>query len=208
MHWRDAAGLSSVLVSTNPLGKGRCSVGVLQDIAAAIGNQNLQRLSDGDANLDDAGSPDLQHIQQMLKNIDPDKLQQIFAGAAAETDPQEYSDHVTPGVGGTNPLGNLSTAALGSIATILVGQLKNAMANRGVAGSPAEQIPNLQTDDPKQMVAKYTQQNHPEVFGQAAAQVAQKQPALLHSFLGKAALAIGAAALASHYIKMDKRAAK
>ena len=190
-------------------------MGVLQDIAAAIGNQNLQRLSDGDANLDDAGSPDLQHIQQMLKNIDPDKLQQIFAGAAAETDPQEYSDHVTPGVGGTNPLGNLSTAALGSIATILVGQLKNAMANRGVAGSPAEQIPNLQTDDPKQMdaedvakVATYTQQNHPEVFGQAAAKVAQQQPAILHSFLGKAALAIGAAALASHYIKMDKRAAK
>jgi hypothetical protein len=190
-------------------------MGVLQDIAAAIGNQNLQRLSDGDANLDDAGSPDLQHIQQMLKNIDPEKLQQIFSGVATEVEPQEYSDHVTPGVGGTNPLGGLSTAALGSIATILVGQLKSAMANRGQSGSPVAQIPDVQTEDPKQMdaedvarVATYTQQNHPEVFGQAAAKVAQQQPAILHSFLGKAALAIGAAALASHYIKMDKRTAK
>lgn len=54
-------------------------------------------------------------------------------------------------------------------------------------------------------VARYTQQNHPEAFGQAATEVAQKQPALLNSFLGKAGLALGVAALASHFIKMDRR---
>ena len=70
----------------------------------------------------------------------------------------------------------------------------------------------MQTTDPTQMkaddvaaVARYTQQNHPEAFGQAATEVAQKQPGLLHSFLGKAGLALGAAALASHFIKMDRR---
>ncbi|HEY4234532.1 MAG TPA: hypothetical protein VGM76_13950 [Lacipirellulaceae bacterium] len=190
-------------------------MGILQDIAASIGNQDLQRLSDGDANFDNTNSPDIGRLQQMIKNIDPEKLQQIFASTAAETDPQEYSDHVTPGAGGTNPLGGLSAAALGSLATILVSHLRNAGASRGASGSPIDQVPDLQTKDPKQMdaddvaaVATYTQQNHPEVFGQAATQVAQQQPALLHSFLGKAALAIGAAALASHYIKMDKRAAK
>jgi hypothetical protein len=190
-------------------------MGVLQDIAASIGNQDLQRLSDGDANFDNANSPDIDRLQQMIKNFDPEKLQQIFAGAASETDPQEYSDHVTPGAKGTNPLGGLSAAALGSLATILVSQLKNARAAGGASGSPLDQVPDLQTKDPKQMdaddvaaVAKYTQENQPQVFGQAAAQVAKQQPAILHSFMGKAALAIGAAALASHYIKMDKRAAK
>ena len=78
--------------------------------------------------------------------------------------------------------------------------------------SPLDKVPGLQTTDPRQMnaddvaaVARYTQQNHPEAFGHAATQVAQQQPGLLHSFLGKAALAVGAAALASHFIKMDRR---
>jgi hypothetical protein len=190
-------------------------MGLLQDIAASIGTPDLQRLSDGDANFDDSNSPDLGRLQQMIKNIDPEKLQQILAGAAAETDPQEYSDHVTPGVGGTNPLGGLSAAALGSLATILVSHLKNAGASSGAGKSPLDQVPDLQTKDPRQMdaddvaaVARYTQENHPQVFGQAATKVAQQQPAILHSFLGKAALAIGAAALASHYIKLDRRTAK
>jgi hypothetical protein len=190
-------------------------MGLLQDIAASIGNKDLQRLSDGNANFDDSNSPDLARFQDMIKHLDPEKLQQIFASTAADTDPQAYSDHVTPGVGGTNPLGGLSAAALGSIATILVSHLKNAGADSGAGRSPLDRVPDLQTKDPKQMdaddvaaVATYTQENHPEVFGQASAQIAQQQPALLHSFWGKAALAVGAAALASHYIKMDKRAAK
>ena len=190
-------------------------MGLLQEIAASIGNKDLQRLSDGDANFDQADSPDVGRLQQMIKNIDPEKLQQILTGAAADTDPQEYSDHVTPGVGGTNPLGGLSAAALGSLATILVSHLKSAAASGGASQAPLDQVSDLQTKDPKRMdaddvaaVARYTQENHPQVFGQAATQVAQQQPALLHSFLGKAVLAVGAAALASHYIKMDRRPAK
>ena len=73
-------------------------------------------------------------------------------------------------------------------------------------------MPGLRTTDPTQMkaddvaaVARYTQQNHPEAFGQAATEIAQKEPALLQSFLGKAGLSLGVAALASHFIKTDRR---
>jgi hypothetical protein len=57
-------------------------------------------------------------------------------------------------------------------------------------------------------VARYTQQNHPEAFGKAAAQIGQEQPGLLHGFLGKAAMAVAAAALASHFIKPDRKPPK
>ncbi len=186
-------------------------MGLLQDIAATIGSDDLKRLSSGQADFDTPDSADQQSLQDLLKHIDTSKLQQIFAQTAERTDPQEYSDHVTPGVGGTNPLGNLSGPALAGIATILIGALKNASA-AGASGSPLAKVPDLQTTDPQKMdaddvaaVARYTQQNQPAAFGKAAAQVAQQQPALLHSFMGKAALALGAAALASHFIKMDRR---
>ena len=186
-------------------------MGILQDITAAIGNKNLQRLSEGSANFDSPDSADLQHLQAMIKNIDPKKLQQIFAKTAEETNPRDYSDHVTPGMGGTNPLGELSAGALGSIAAILVDQLRKL--GGGPAGdSPLDQVPDLQTKDPKQMdandvakVGRYTQENHPGTFGQAATEIAQKQPAVLQSFWGRAALALGAAALASHFIKLDRK---
>ena len=38
-----------------------------------------------------------------------------------------------------------------------------------------------------------------------AAQLGQRQPSLLNSFIGKAGMALGAAALASHFIKLDQR---
>jgi hypothetical protein len=187
-------------------------MGLLQDIVGSIGGDDLKRLSTGQANLDDPNSSDLQRLQQMIKNIDPSKLQQIFAQSAEQVDPQQYSDHVTPGVGGTNPLGNLNAGALGSIATVLVNCLKNVGAGSKTSGSPLDEVPDLATTDPTQMnaddvaaVARYTQAKQPAAFGQATAQIAQQQPALLHSFAGKAALALGAAALASHFIKMDRR---
>jgi hypothetical protein len=187
-------------------------MGLLQEITASIGGENLKRFSAGNANVDDPNSPDLAHMQEMIKNLDPDQLQQLFAKAVQKVNPQEYSDHVTPGAGGTNPLGSLTSAGLGSIAAVLVNCLKKSASGGGAAESPLEEVPGLQTTDPKEMnaddvaaVARYAQANHPEAFGQAATQIAQKQPALLHSFMGKAALAIGAAALASHFIKLDRR---
>ena len=54
-------------------------------------------------------------------------------------------------------------------------------------------------------LSRYTQQNHPDIFGQAAAEVGQQQPSILNSWIGKAGMAIGAAALASHFIKPDRQ---
>ncbi len=88
-------------------------MGLLQDLAASIGGDDLKRLSAGQTNFDDPHSNDQQNLQDLIKSIDPQKLQQILT-QAAQNNPQEYSDHVTPGVGGTNPLGNLSTVALGT----------------------------------------------------------------------------------------------
>ena len=79
----------------------------------------------------------------MLKNIEPDKLQQLLAKATQKVDPQEYSDHVTPGAGGTNPLGSLSTAGLGSIAAVLVNCLKKSAASGATGVSRATSSSNF-----------------------------------------------------------------
>jgi hypothetical protein len=180
-------------------------MGLLQELTDAIGGDNLKRLSAGQGNFDDQNSPDQESLQEMIKNIDPKQLQQIFGRTAQQIDPEEYSDHVTPGVGGTNPLGNLGAGGLGTVASVLLSRLKEAGAAQG-------SMPGVKATDPKQMsadevaaMARYTQQNHPEAFGKAATQISQQQPGLLHGFLGKAALAVAAAALASHFIKTDRR---
>lgn len=153
-----------------------------------------------------AGAPSQQQLQEMLSRMDPQQLQQIFSQAAQKMDPQEYAQHVTPGSGGTDPLGSLGSGGLRTIASMLVQHLGGGTG--GGIGSLLSRIPGLQTTDPNQMdagqvakLAQYTQQNHPDIFGRVAAQLGQQQPGLLHSFLGKAGLAVGAAALASHFMK-------
>jgi hypothetical protein len=187
-------------------------MGLLQDIANVVGGDKLQQLANGEGNFDQQGSSDQGTLQQLLKKIDPQTLQKILGRVTQQVDPQEYSDHVTPGVGNTNPLGNLGAGGLASVATVLLNHLKQAGV---VSGSQPAQIPGVQTTDPNQMdandvakVAQYTQQNHPEVFGKAAAEIGQQKPDLLHSFIGKAGMALAAAALASHFIKMDRKAPK
>lgn len=185
-------------------------MGLLQEIANSLSSDNLKRLAAGKGNFDEHQSPDQQSLQDMIKNLDPKQLQQVFGQTAQKIDPEEYSDHVTPGVGGTDPLGKLGSGGLASIASVLLGRLKEAGA---AVSAEQNKVPGLQTADPKQMsadevaaMARYAQQNHPEAFGKAAAEIGQKQPELLHGFLGKAALAVAAAALASHFIKTKKQA--
>jgi hypothetical protein len=144
----------------------------------------------------------------MVSNAPPGVLQQVFPHVAGKMNPEEYSDHITPGAGGTNPLGALGAGGLGIIASALLGKLTGGGGYN--QGNLLSRIPGLHTTDPNQMdenqvasLARYTQQNHPDLFGQAAALVGQQQPGLLHGFLGKAGLALGAAALASHFIKTD-----
>jgi glucose/arabinose dehydrogenase len=53
-------------------------MGLLQEIATSLSGDNLKRLSAGQANFADPNSPDQQRLQEMIKNIDPNQLQQIF----------------------------------------------------------------------------------------------------------------------------------
>jgi hypothetical protein len=94
---------------------------------------------------------------------------------------------------------------------MIASALLNHLGGGGGLSSLLGKVPGLRTTDPQQMdadqvaaLSRYAQQNNPQAFGQAAADVGQQRPDLLHSFLGKAGLAIGAAALASHFIKMDQ----
>jgi hypothetical protein len=187
-------------------------MGLLQDIADAVGTNRVQQLADEEGDFEEQGSPDQATLQELLKRVDPNQLQQILGQATRRIDPQEYSDHVTPGVNNTDPLGQLKGGGLAAIAGALLGQLKQAGAS---AAQQPQQIPGVQRTDPREMeaddvaaVARYTQKEHPEAFGKAAAEIGQQQPGLLNSFLGKAAMAAAAAALASHFIKMDRKAPK
>src|SRR5215471_6300409 len=164
-------------------------MGLLQELEQALGSDNLKRLQAGQGNFEDKDSPDQNIFQQMIKKFDPKQLQDAFGRAAQKVDSEEYADHVTPGVGGTNPLGEVGKNDLGKIATSLLNRLKEAGA---AVGSNQSAVPGVKTTDPKQMspdevasMASYAQQNHPEAFGKAATDIGQQQPALLNSFLGK-----------------------
>jgi hypothetical protein len=176
----------------------------LSNLGSLFSEHDAQRMASGQGDYQSPDSSDSQRMASMVTQAQPQQLKQIFSTAAQQMDPQDYANHITPGVGGTNPLGSLGAGGLGAIASMLMQHLKAA----GPTATPPSQIPGVQTNDPSQMnadqvaaLAKYIQQNHPNVFGSAAAQIGQQQPALLHSFLGKAGLAIGAAALASHFMR-------
>src|SRR4051812_23219936 len=121
-------------------------MGLLQEISDAIGGDKFKQIADGEGNFDREGSSDQATLQDWIKKIDPEKLKEVFGAATHQVDPQEYSDHVTPGVNGTDPFGKLKAGGLGTIAEILLGQLKQ-------AGAQPAQIPGVQTDEPQQMNA-------------------------------------------------------
>jgi len=177
-------------------------MGFLSDIGSMLNGQDAQRMAAGEGQFQDPSSPDMQRMQAMVNNADPQQLQQIFSQVAQRMNPQEYGQHMS--AGGQSPLSGIGGGGLTAIASTLMQHLQGS----GVAGNLLSKIPGLSTTDPQQMdqnqvaaLARYTQQNHPDIFGRAATQIGQNHPDLLHSFLGKAGLAIGAAALASHFIK-------
>ena len=170
------------------------------------GQQQVQSIANGQGNFGDPASPDHAALSGMMSHVPPGVLQQVLGQVAGNLDPQAYAQHVTPGAGGNNPLGGLESAALGMVASTLIGKLT------GGGGLSAQdlmsRIPGLATTNPSQMdagqvakVAQYAQQNHPGLFGQAAADIGQQQPpGVLGALLGHAGLSQGAAALASHFL--------
>ena len=163
-------------------------MGLLQAITDSIGGENLKRLAAGNVNLGDPNSPDMQHLQQMIKNVDPGQLQQILSKVAQQVDPQDYSDHVTPGTGGTNPLGSLRPRAGKHCGR--AGQLPEEIRRQRRSERVAARRSAGFADDRSKGNgrgrcrgrARYAQANHPDAFGQAAMQIAQKQPACCTAF--------------------------
>jgi hypothetical protein len=182
---------------------------IFDQIAGALGGpqqaqQQAQRFANGQANLQDPNSRDFQNWSQMVGSAPPQVTQQAFTQAAQQVDPQEYYQHVTPGVGGTDPLGGLGQGALSTIAGTLMNNLGGSSGPGGILGM----IPGLQATNPQQMgpqdvaqLASYMQQNHPQAFGQAAAQIGQQQPDLLHSLLGNKALMLAAAGIGAKVLQ-------
>jgi hypothetical protein len=177
----------------------------LQNLQNMIGGADLQRLAGGQGNFGDPNSGDHQHLQQMMSGMDASSLEQLFGQAAGQMDSRQYADHVTPGVGGTNPLGSLGSGGLSTVASMLMNHL---MHSGGYSSnSLLSKIPGLNTTDPQQMdanqvaaVASYTQQNHPNLFAKIAAMLGKQNPNLLQSFLGSGGMQAIAQRLAGQFM--------
>ena len=183
-------------------------MGLLDQLMSKLGGggqEQLQTIANGQGNFGDPGSADHSALSGLISHVPPGVLGQVLGQVAGGMNSQQYAQHVTPGAGGTDPLGGLKGAALSMIAGALMSKLTGAGGQS--PQSLLSRIPGLGTTDPSQMnagqvaqVAQYTQQNHPDLFGQAAADVGQQQPGLLGALLGHAGLSQGAAALASHVL--------
>ena len=92
-------------------------MGLLDQIIGTLGGQEpVERLAREEANFDDPQSPDFAHWKELVGAAPPEALQDALARAAQRVDPQEYSEHITPGLRGTDPLGALGRGALGTLA--------------------------------------------------------------------------------------------
>ena len=144
-------------------------------IAGAIGGtDHLERFMRGEANFDNERSPDLQRWNDLAGAAPPEDLRASIAEAARQVDGREYAEHITPGAGGTDPLGGLGQGTLATLA-------------RSLLRSPADVA----------AVANYLRQRNPEAFGRAAEEVGRTHANALQSLLGNKALMLGAAILAA-----------
>lgn len=166
--------------------------------------QLLGRFMGGGANFNDPHSQDRRHFEQMVGHASEEDLSSAFSHAARGVDANEYREHVTPGVGGTDPLGALGGGGLSTIAGALMGHLAGG-GGANMAGLLGK-IPGLSHTDPNRMtprevasLADYTRQHHPDAFGRAAAQVGRQDPNLLQQLMGNPAMMSAAMALASKF---------
>jgi hypothetical protein len=166
-------------------------MGLLDQIIGKLGGQEpVERLAREEANFDDPQSPDFAHWNELVGAAPPEAVQDAMAHAARPVDPQEYYEHITPGVRGTDLLGALGGGALGTLASRLLGSLTGG--GGGETSQLLRQVPGLHTD--------YLRQHHPEAFGRAAAQLGREEPGLLQQLLGNKFLLMAAAGLAGTFL--------
>jgi len=147
----------------------------------------FDRLSQGPGQLQ---QQDYNDWNEMVGSAPPDRFGRVASDAVRQVDPQDYYQHSEPGVGGTDPFGALQ----GNQRQGLIGSLLQNLFGIGVNQQQVQQGSGLSTLDPSRMspaemarLAQWIQQNHPEAFGQTAAQY-RDQPDLLQSLLGNKAL--------------------
>jgi hypothetical protein len=110
-------------------------MGLMEELGGMLGgDQEVQRMANGQGNFDDLNSPDHDRLGKMLSHASPDELQSAIGQATQQTNPDEFADHVTPGVNGTNPLGDVGKGGLSTIASALVGQLTGGGGGGGGGG--------------------------------------------------------------------------
>jgi len=150
---------------------------------------------------------DYQDWNQMVGSAPQDHFGQAVSQAIQQVPPQDYYNHSQPGVGGTDPLGQLPPQQRGGLAGALIGALtggglnpQQIMQGAGVSNLNADQ---MSAGDLAQL-SQWTQQNHPQAMGQVAQQY-QQQPDLLHSLLGNKALVMAAASLGAAYLTSRNR---
>jgi hypothetical protein len=181
-------------------------MGLLDQIIGTLGGQEpVERLAREEADFDDPQSPDVAHWHALAGAAPPEAVQDAIARAARRVDPQEYAEHITPGVRGTDPLGALGGGALSMLASRLLRSLTG-----GGGGNPdqlPQRVPGLHTADPQRMspqevasLADYLRQHHPEAFGRAAAELGREEPGLLQQLLGNKLLLHAAAGLAGTFL--------
>jgi len=194
-------------------------MGLLDQLGSMLGgHQEVERLANGEGNFEDPNSPDHDRFGQMLGHASPEDLQASVRQAAERIETQDYTDHVTPGVNGTNPLGMVGQGGLSTIASTIMGSLMHHGSGGGTGmfggggggggfGSLMNMIPGLRTTDPNQMdasqvavLADYARRNHPDAFSHAASQLGQQNPSLLQHLLGNKFMMMAAAGLATKFL--------
>jgi len=112
-------------------------MGLLDQIIGTLGGQEpVERLPREEADVDDPQSPDVAHWNELVGAAPPEAVQDAMAHAAQRINPQEYYEHITPGMRGTDPLG-----ALGTLASRLLGSLTGG--GSGEMSQMLGQVPGL-----------------------------------------------------------------
>jgi len=114
-----------------------------------------------------------------------------------QVDPQDYYNHTQPGIGGTDPFGQLQSQERQGLAERMLGELFR----RGRGQQDVMQGAGLRNLDPGSMspaelaqLMQWTQRNDPKAFGRVAAEY-QDKPNILESLLGNKGMMLALAGL-------------
>ncbi len=143
---------------------------------------------------------------QAVGSAPPQQFQQAVSQAARQVNPQDYYHHTQPGIGGTDPLGQMPQQQRGGLVQSILG----ALTGSGVSQQQIQSVvggninPNNMSPDQIAALTQWMQQNHPEALGQVAAQN-QNNPDILHSLLGNKMLMLAVAGLGAKYLSDRSR---